>query len=77
MDSHHPQRLAFATATTAYAPTGGLLTDVNRAGKADLSAATNGEDDFRSLFTNTTTSGPSHIGISTGDNPRLGMITAG
>ncbi|MFE5923715.1 hypothetical protein [Streptomyces sp. NPDC056468] len=52
MRTHHPQRLAFATATTA-ALAGDLLTDLNRNGKADLLAATNGEngfDDFVSVL---------------------------
>ncbi|MEU8849734.1 hypothetical protein AB0C70_26650 [Streptomyces sp. NPDC048564] len=88
MHKHHPQRLAFATATTA-ALTGDLLTDVNRDGKVDLPAAANGENDFYSLVTvlkgsalgmttsGATTYGPIRIGISTGDDhPRLGMITA-
>ncbi|MFE5893985.1 FG-GAP repeat protein [Streptomyces sp. NPDC056462] len=52
MRTHHPQRLAFATATTAALAgglAGDLLTDLNRDGKADLLAAANGENVFDGL----------------------------
>ncbi|KUL20627.1 FG-GAP-like repeat-containing protein [Streptomyces regalis] len=66
-----------------------LLTDLNKDGKADLVTAANGENDFDGLVTvlkgsasgittsGATTYGPSAFGISTGDDPRLGMIMAG
>ncbi|KUM80162.1 FG-GAP-like repeat-containing protein [Streptomyces curacoi] len=66
-----------------------LLTDLNKDGKADLVTAANGENDGDGLVTvlkgsasgittsGATTYGPSAFGISTGDDPRLGMIMAG
>ncbi|MGF0175885.1 hypothetical protein ACQF36_37060 [Streptomyces sp. Marseille-Q5077] len=52
MRTHHPQRLASATATTAALAgdlAGDLLTDLTRDGKADLLAAANGENGFDGL----------------------------